>query len=153
MSIEAGPGAAARIADAQPPNDLHLVRQFRRELREQQIGLLLGDRQEDAAGVLGEAVTGSGNTYGVFGKSGSTSGKPAGVDFYASTMKVDIALLHEGDLINFLADLTSIKSSYVSVQRCQTTRVDRGTQSTSVQPRLRSECQIDLIVLRESRPV
>lgn len=78
---------------------------------------------------------------------------PAGnLDFANSRMKLEMLLLHEGDLVNFLSDLSAIRSSYVSVQRCQTTRVDRNAQSTSVQPRLRSECQIDLIVLRENRP-
>lgn len=74
------------------------------------------------------------------------------LDFANSRMKLEMLLLHEGDLMNFLSDLTSIRSSFVSVQRCQTTRVDRNVQATAVQPRLRSECQIDLIVLRESRP-
>ena len=35
----------------------------------------------------------------------SIPGKPANVDFLASTMKVNIALLHEGDLLAFLRDL------------------------------------------------
>ncbi len=35
----------------------------------------------------------------------SAQGKPANVDFYASTMKVELALLHEEDLLRFLADL------------------------------------------------
>lgn len=74
------------------------------------------------------------------------------LDFANSRMKLEMLLLHEGDLMNFLSGLTSMRNSYVSVQRCQTTRVDRNVQTTSVQPRLRSECQIDLIVLRESRP-
>lgn len=74
------------------------------------------------------------------------------LDFANSRMKLEMLLLHEGDLINFLSDLTSIGGSYVSVQRCATTRVERGGTATSVQPRLRSECQIDLIVLRDTRP-
>jgi len=52
----------------------------------------------------------------------SVSGKPAAVDFYASTMKVDLALLHEGDLLGFLADLRASAKAYYSVQRCQITR-------------------------------
>jgi len=74
------------------------------------------------------------------------------LDFANSRMKLEMLLLHEGDLMNFLSDLTSIGSSYVSVQRCQTSRIDRSGLPTTVQPRLRSECQIDLIVLRDARP-
>jgi len=74
------------------------------------------------------------------------------LDFANSRMKLEMLLLHEGDLVNFLSDLTSIGNSYVSVQRCQTNRIDRSGLPATVQPRLRAECQIDLIVLRDTRP-
>lgn len=73
------------------------------------------------------------------------------LDFANSPMKLEMLLLHEGDLMNFLTDLTGLAGSYVSVQRCQTVRIDRAATASAGQPRLRSECQIDLIVLRESR--
>jgi hypothetical protein len=76
---------------------------------------------------------------------------PAGkLDFVASRMRLDLLLLHEEDLLNFLGDLDRIGKSHVSVRDCTLARVDPGAvpqQSNS--PRLRSECQIDLIVLRQ----
>src|SRR5690606_4497876 len=35
----------------------------------------------------------------------SVGSKPAAVNFYGSTLRVDLALLHEGDLLHFLEDL------------------------------------------------
>jgi hypothetical protein len=52
----------------------------------------------------------------------SAPGKPANVDFHASTMKVDIALLHEGDLLAFLRDLRESGNAFYSVKRCQISR-------------------------------
>lgn len=73
------------------------------------------------------------------------------LDFATSRMRLDMLLLHEGDLLGFLEDLKSIGRSYVSVQRCSTLRLGQNASATAVVPRLRSECIIDLIILRESR--
>jgi hypothetical protein len=72
------------------------------------------------------------------------------LDFVASRMRLDMLLLHEEDLLNFLGDLDRVGKSHVSVRDCTLTRLDRGAASAqSNAPRLRSECQIDLIVLRQ----
>jgi len=77
----------------------------------------------------------------------SAPGKPANVDFYASTMKVDIALLHEGDLLVFLRDLRESGNAFYSVQRCLITRTGIAATGTSIVPRLRADCDIDLITI------
>jgi hypothetical protein len=74
-------------------------------------------------------------------------GKPAGVVFYASTMKVNIALLHEGDLLTFLRELRDSGNAYYSVKRCAITRTGTAPTGTSIVPRLRAECEIDLITI------
>ena len=79
----------------------------------------------------------------------SVPGKPANVDFHASTMKVDIALLHEGDLLGFLRDLRDAGYAYVSVRRCVFTRTGQTPTGTSIVPRLRAECDIDLITIMD----
>jgi hypothetical protein len=78
----------------------------------------------------------------------SVPGKPANVDVFASTMKVDIALLHEGDLLVFLGDLRSSGNALYSIQRCAISRTGQtaATAATMV-PRLRAECSIDLITI------
>jgi hypothetical protein len=77
----------------------------------------------------------------------SVPGKPANVDFYSSTMKVDIALLHEGDLLGFLHDLRESGNAFYSVKRCAIRRTGIAATGTSIVPRLRAECDIDLITI------
>ena len=77
----------------------------------------------------------------------SVPGKPANVDFYSSTMKVDIALLHEGDLLGFLHDLRESGNAFYSVKRCAIRRTGTAATGTSIVPRLRAECDIDLITI------
>jgi len=77
----------------------------------------------------------------------SAAGKPSNVDFYSSTMKVELALLHEGDLLGFLADLRASGNAYYSVQRCSIARTGQAATGTSLVPRLRANCAIDLITI------
>jgi hypothetical protein len=85
----------------------------------------------------------------------SVPGKPANVDFFASTMKVDIALLHEGDLLAFLRDLRDSGNQYTAVQRCNLVR-SGASQATllSLAPHLRAQCEIHLITIidRAAKP-
>ena len=77
----------------------------------------------------------------------SVPGKPANVDFYASTMKVELALLHEDDLLGFLADLRNSGNAYYAVKRCAISRTGPIATGTSIAPRLRASCDIDLITV------
>ncbi len=78
----------------------------------------------------------------------SLPGKPGSVDINASTMKVDLALLHEEDLLRFLHDLRDSGNAYYSPRRCVITRIAGQTATgTAILPRLRAECEIDLITI------
>jgi hypothetical protein len=77
----------------------------------------------------------------------SAPGKPGNVDLFASTMRVQLALLHEGDLVRFLADLRESGNAYYSVRRCALTRTGQAATGTSITPRLRAECEIDLVTM------
>lgn len=77
----------------------------------------------------------------------SAVGKPANVDFFASTMKVSIDLLHEGDLLGFLRDLRESGNAYHVIKRCSMSRTGISPTGTSIVPRLRAECEIDLITI------
>jgi len=77
----------------------------------------------------------------------SVPGKPANVDFYSSTMKVDLALLHEGDLLGFLQDLRQSGNAYYSIRRCNIARTGQVPTGVSIVPRLRASCDIDLITI------
>ncbi len=77
----------------------------------------------------------------------SVPGKPGTVDFFASTMKVELALLHEEDLMRFLADLRASGNAYYSAKRCVIKRTGQAPTGTTITPRLRGECEIDLITI------
>ena len=77
----------------------------------------------------------------------SVASKPLTVDFYASTMKVELALLHEGDLLNFLADLRESGNAYYSIKHCSLSRTGAAPATAGLAPRLRAECEIDLITI------
>ena len=78
----------------------------------------------------------------------SAPGKPGNVEFYASTMTVDLALLHEEDLLRFLADLRASGNAYYAVRNCSLARTGgQPTASAALSPRLRAECHIDLITV------
>jgi hypothetical protein len=78
----------------------------------------------------------------------------SGADFVVSRMRLDMLLLHEDDLLNFLKDLQGAKKAYVSVRQCTVTRIERASapSATSLQPRLRADCQVDLVSVRGVRP-
>ena len=77
---------------------------------------------------------------------------PSGaMDFVTSRMQLDIMLLHEEDLINFLDDLRAAGQSLVSVRQCSLSRQDRAP-SQAVAPTLQAQCLVDLITLVENKP-
>jgi hypothetical protein len=77
----------------------------------------------------------------------SVGPKAASVDFFASAMKLEVAALHEGDLLNFLTDLRDTGNAYYSVRRCSLARTGPAPAVAGLAPRLRAECEIDLITI------
>jgi hypothetical protein len=77
----------------------------------------------------------------------SLPGKPGSVDFYASAMRVNLQLLHEEDLLRFLNDLRDSGNAYYAVRDCSMSRTGNAGGGASMVPRLRADCNIDLITL------
>lgn len=75
-----------------------------------------------------------------------------GADFVVSRMRLNMLLLHENDLLNFLSDLQAAKKAYVSVRQCVVTRLLRESAPTALRPRLQAECQLDLVSVKGLRP-
>ena len=71
------------------------------------------------------------------------------VEFMVSPMRIDLGLLHEDDLFRFLEDLRGALGSHVLVRSCTMTRLDRGGAERGLAPRLRAECAIDLVTIRD----
>lgn len=74
-----------------------------------------------------------------------------GVEFRSSRLKVNMPLLHEDDLLNFLADLQAAGKAYVSTRKCVLERTEREAPpgGRGMSPRLKSDCQVDMITMRE----
>lgn len=77
----------------------------------------------------------------------SVPGKPGSIDFFASTMTVQLDLLHEEDLLRFLSDLRGSGNAYYSVKSCDLRRTGQAATGTTITPRLRASCEIDLITV------
>lgn len=75
-----------------------------------------------------------------------------GVDFMVSHVRIEIQLLHEEDLLNFIDDLAKRGRSYLAVRNCDVQRMDRGSSATTLAPRLRASCVFDLITIRHNKP-
>jgi len=75
----------------------------------------------------------------------------ADVEFRVSPLKVEMQLLHEGDLFVFLDDLRRNLKSHVMVRECSMQRLDRSTVEKGVVPRLRAACTIDLVTIRDKQ--
>jgi hypothetical protein len=73
--------------------------------------------------------------------------------FVVSKMKLEMLLLHEDDLLNFLADLQSAGKAKVAVRHCTVTRIEREAPptATALQPRLRAQCELELISAKSLR--
>jgi hypothetical protein len=77
-----------------------------------------------------------------------------GVNFVVSRAKIELQLLHEEDLLNFVDDLAKRGKSYLSVRSCDVQRIDRGSSGggTTLAPRLQATCVFDLITIRHNKP-
>lgn len=77
-----------------------------------------------------------------------------GFEFMSSTMKLQMQLLHEGDLLGFLADLRASVSALIVVRQCNVERIIRGAGTGAergAQAQLKADCDIDWITLREKK--
>lgn len=72
------------------------------------------------------------------------------VKFMASRVKMSLQLLHEEDLLNFIDDLARRGKPYLSVRSCELQRESRGGGVT-LAPRLRADCEFDLITIAHGR--
>ena len=72
-------------------------------------------------------------------------------EFVASTMKLQMPLLHEDDLLGLISDLRRSVSAQLVVRDCAIDRTAPGSERTT-SAQLRADCTIDWVTLREKRP-
>lgn len=75
---------------------------------------------------------------------GNTAGN---YEFMASTMQLHLSLLHEIDLLDFLADVAVGAPAFPRVRSCKLAHSTDGEQDAMA--RLQAECSIDWITVRE----
>ncbi len=73
------------------------------------------------------------------------------IEFRVSALKVDMQLLHEGDLLVFIDGLRRKLKAHVLVRSCAIQRLDRSGQDRGIAPRLRADCVIDLVTIRDKQ--
>lgn len=71
-----------------------------------------------------------------------------GYSFLVSPMKLDMALLHEYDLLGLLADLSARVTALVSARQCTLERLPLAAQQSSPAT-LKAQCEVDWITLQE----
>jgi len=79
----------------------------------------------------------------------------ADIELRASRMELDLQLLHEGDLLGFLADLQGMAGAQLLPRDCVIRRLeasvaDRGTEGKPG-PQLHAHCSFDLATIAERR--
>lgn len=71
-------------------------------------------------------------------------------EFMASSMRLQMPLLHEDDLLGFIADLRRSVHAHILVRDCTVDRIASGNARAATE-QLRADCTIDWITLRERR--
>lgn len=74
----------------------------------------------------------------------------AGYAFFASPMRLRLRLLHEGDLLNFLARIQKEASAMVLVRNCKLYPTSRNNQGGELSAQLDAECDLQWITLKRS---
>jgi len=77
------------------------------------------------------------------------AGPGNGFAFYASTMTMQLKLLHEEDLLRFLDDLRQQARALIQIKSCTVERLPRNNPRSGIPAQLQAECRIDWITLRE----
>lgn len=73
--------------------------------------------------------------------------------FQVSSMRLQLQLLHEEDLLNVLADLRNTAKAQVLVRSCEVSRQPRPPgDSPSLHANLKAQCLLDWITLRGPQP-
>jgi hypothetical protein len=67
---------------------------------------------------------------------------------YRSVMKLELAMLHEGDLLTLLSELDAQQTTPFIVRDCEITRTG-AINTTNLAPNMRANCELDWLTIRE----
>jgi len=68
-------------------------------------------------------------------------------DFKSSLMRMQLKMLHEGDLLNLISDLRERAKAYVRVRSCKVARLPRGIGGDGSFATLTADCEIEWITI------
>ena len=69
-------------------------------------------------------------------------------DVMASPMKLDLLLLHENDLLDFISDLRDNVQGYLRVSKCDMSRASAAVADHGPTPQLKASCEVNWITIR-----
>ncbi len=74
-----------------------------------------------------------------------------GFEIMASQMRLQLHLLHEGELLGFLAELRKSVEAMIQVRSCVIERLPPSKVDRSTNAQLRADCTLEWITLREGK--
>ena len=74
-----------------------------------------------------------------------------GFEIMASQMKLELQLLHEGELLTFLAELRNSVQALIQVRSCAIERIPAGTADRGRNAQLKADCTLEWITLKEGK--
>jgi hypothetical protein len=74
-----------------------------------------------------------------------------GFEIMSSQMHMQLQLLHEGELLTFLAELRDAVQALVQVRSCSIERIASGSIGPGNNAQLQAECTLEWITLREGK--
>ena len=73
------------------------------------------------------------------------------MEFRVSAVKLNLSLLHEGQLFNFFSDLERTGKGYYQLKSCLMKREPKPEPTSSMGPQLRAECELNWITVRAKK--
>lgn len=74
-----------------------------------------------------------------------------GIDVMSSQMQLQLHLLHEAELLGFLAELRTAVRALVKVRSCTVERIAPGIAGRGSMAQLKADCTLEWVTLRESK--
>jgi hypothetical protein len=74
-----------------------------------------------------------------------------GFEIMASQMRLQMQLLHEGELLGFLAELRETVQAVIQIRSCAIERIAPGNIERGNNAQLKAECTLEWITLREGK--
>ncbi|HEY3301515.1 MAG TPA: hypothetical protein VGJ90_12140 [Methylophilaceae bacterium] len=74
------------------------------------------------------------------------------IKLYRSVMKLELSMLHEGDLLTLIEDLRQQQGAPFMVRQCEITR-QNAVISNSFAPNMHADCELDWVTIHEPQNV